>query len=107
MPRPRLCRSVRFQPETTYFKPAGLRIRELEETVLAVEEFEAVRLKDLEGEEQEMAAEKMGISQPTFHRLLSSARKKLADAIVNGKAIKIQGGNFRISGRRRHRRGQR
>ena len=66
-----------------------------------MEEFEAVRLKDLEGFDQEKAAKIMGISQPTFHRLIITARKKLADAIVNGKAIKIEGGNFKLRKRRR------
>ena len=96
MPRPRLCRRVRFQPNITYFKPAGVRMVGLEESILTVDEFEAVRLKDLQGLEQEEAAEKMGISQPTFHRLLLSARKKIADAIVHGKAIKIEGGVYKI-----------
>ena len=94
MPRPRLFRRVGFQPEVTYFKPAGIRMVDLEESILTVDEFEAVRLKDLEGMEQEEAAKKMGISQPTFHRLILSARKKIADAIVNGKAIKIEGGSY-------------
>ena len=97
MPRPRLCRRVLSEPSVTYFKPAGIRMVELEEVILSVDEFEAVRLKDLEGFEQEEAAKKMGISQPTFHRLVSAARKKVADAIVNGKALKIEGGNFRLS----------
>jgi len=83
-------------PETTYFKPAGVPLRELEEVVLTVCEFEAIRLKDLEGLEQEECAKKMDISQPTFFRLLDSARKKIADAIVNGKAIKIEGGVYKI-----------
>ncbi len=96
MVRPRLCRRVRFQPGVTYFKPRGIPLKNLEETILQVDEYEAVRLKDLEGLEQENAARKMGISQPTFHRLVVSARKKIADAIVHGKAIKIEGGNFRI-----------
>jgi len=96
MVRPRLCRRVRFQPDVTYFKPRGIPLRHLEETILNVEEFEAVRLKDLEGLEQEEAAKKMKISQPTFHRLVLSARKKIADAIVNGKAIRIEGGNFKF-----------
>jgi len=94
MPRPRLFRRVWFEPEVTYFKPAGIRMIDLEESILTVDEFEAVRLKDLEGMEQEEAAKKMGISQPTFHRLILSARKKIADAIVNGKAIRIEGGNY-------------
>jgi len=96
MVRPRLCRRVKFNPNTTYFKPRGVPLRKLEEVILNVDEFEAVRLKDLEGLEQEECARKMNISQPTFHRLVLSARKKIAEAIVNGKAIKIEGGNFRI-----------
>jgi len=96
---------VEGEPGSSYFKPAGIRMIDLEEAVLAVDEFEAVRLKDLEGLEQEECAERMGISQPTFHRLILSARKNIADAIVNGKAIKIEGGNFIIrEGIKRHRR---
>ena len=96
MPRPRICRRVKFLPETTYFKPAGVPLRELEEVVLTVDEFEAIRLKDMERLEQEECAKKMKISQPTFFRLLNSARKKIADAIVNGKAIKIEGGIYNL-----------
>lgn len=62
----------------------------LEESILAKDEFEAIRLKDLLNLEQTECAEKMNISQPTFHRLIVSARRKIADAIVNGKAIKIE-----------------
>ncbi len=97
MPRPRLCRRVGFQPGVTYFKPAGVRMVELSESVVSVDEFEAVRLKDLEGLEQEECAKKMNISQPTFHRLVVSSRKKITDALVNGKAIRIEGGNFEIA----------
>jgi len=96
MPRPRLCRRVEVQPDITYFKPAGIRMIDLEESVITVDEFEAVRLKDLLGLEQEECARKMNISQPTFHRLILSARKKIADAIVNGKAIKIEGGVYKM-----------
>lgn len=96
MVRPRLCRRVRFNPNVTYFKPRGIPLVDLEEIILNVEEFEAVRLKDLEGLEQEECAKKMNISQPTFHRLILSARKKIADAIINGKAIKIEGGNYKL-----------
>lgn len=70
---------------------------------LAVDEFEAIRLKDLEGFEQEMAAEKMGISQPTFHRVLESGRKKIADALVKGKAIRIEGGDYVLEDKREFR----
>lgn len=96
MVRPRLCRRVRFNPNITYFKPRGIPLKELEEVILPVDEYEAVRLKDLEGFEQEECAKKMNISQPTFHRLVLSARKKIADAVINGKAIKIEGGNYKI-----------
>ncbi|MCK5300077.1 MAG: DUF134 domain-containing protein [Candidatus Aenigmarchaeota archaeon] len=98
MPRPRRCRRISCCPEVTYFKPAGVRMRFLSENILTVDEFEAVRLKDLESFGQDESAVKMNISQPTFHRLVISARKKIADAIVNGKAIRIDGGNFEFAG---------
>ena len=97
MVRPKRCRKVGFQPNVTYFKPAGIRMSKLEETVISVDEFEAIRLKDFQGFEQEDCAKKMDISQPTFHRLILSARKKVADSIVNGKALRIEGGNFEIA----------
>ena len=87
-------------PGVTYFKPAGIPLRALEEIRLTVEEAEAIRLKDLEGLEQEEGAEKMNISRPTFQRVLASARKKMAEALLNGKAIRIEGGNFEIAHRR-------
>jgi predicted DNA-binding protein (UPF0251 family) len=96
MPRPRRCRRVWFEPNVTYFKPAGVRMIDLEESILTVDEFEAVRLKDLEGLDEGTASKKMNISQPTFNRLVSSARKKIADAIVHGKAIKIFGGPYKV-----------
>ncbi len=96
MPRPRRCRRVGIQPDITYFKPAGVPMRKLEESILSVEEFEAIRLKDLKNLDQDNCAKKMDISQPTFHRLILSAREKIADAIVNGKSIKIEGGNYKI-----------
>jgi predicted DNA-binding protein (UPF0251 family) len=100
MPRPRKRRRVRFRPDVTLFKPEKVKKACLEESILTVDEFEAVRLKDLEGLDQEKAAKKMSISQPTFHRLIRSARKKIADAIVKGKAIKIKGGVYKMVGGR-------
>ena len=100
MPRPPKCRRVDFIPEVTYFKPAGIPLRALEEVRLTVEEAEAIRLKDLEGLEQEEGAGKMNVSRPTFQRVLASARQKVADALLNGKAIRIEGGNFEMSPRR-------
>jgi len=99
MPRPRMCRRVAFNPDITYFKPIGIPMKVLEEVVVQVDEFEAVRLKDLEGLEQEECAKRMNISQPTFHRLVTSARRKIAHALVNGKAIRIEGGNFKFERR--------
>jgi predicted DNA-binding protein (UPF0251 family) len=96
------CRRVAFMPEVTYFKPAGVPARTLEEVRLSVEEAEAIRLKDLEGLEQEECARRMNISRPTFHRVLGAARNKVADALLNGKAIQIQGGNFEMATRRFH-----
>jgi len=93
-------RRVAFIPEITYFKPAGIPLRILEEVRLSVEEAEAIRLKDLEGFEQEECAQRMNISRPTFHRVLGSARSKLADALLGGKAIRIEGGNFEMAMRR-------
>jgi predicted DNA-binding protein (UPF0251 family) len=97
MSRPPKCRRVAFYPDITYFKPAGIPLRVLKEIRLSVEEAEAIRLKDLEDLEQEQAAEKMNISRPTFQRVLESARKKIADALLNGKAIRIDGGNFEVA----------
>jgi len=84
-------------PGVTYFKPAGIPLRSLEEIHLSVEEAEAIHLKDLEGLEQEEAAEIMNISRSTFQRVLSSARKKIADALLNGKALRIAGGNYELA----------
>ena len=94
MPRPRICRRVHCEPGFTYFKPRGVPLTHLESVNLTVDEFEAIRLNDLKGLEQTVAAEKMHISQPTFHRILESARKKVADALINGKAIRIEGGDY-------------
>jgi predicted DNA-binding protein (UPF0251 family) len=97
MPRPYKCRRVEYLPDVTYFKPVGIPLRSLEEVHLSVEEAEALRLKDLNGLEQEPAAERMQISRPTFQRILASARQKVADAILNGKSVRIGGGNFEMA----------
>jgi len=107
MPRPIIPRRVSFSPSATYFKPAGVPLSGLGEAMISFEGLEAVRLCDLEKLSQGEAAEKMGISQPTLHRLLEKARETLADAIVNGKAIRVKGGNYEFSqpfrmGRGRH-----
>ena len=97
MPRPVKCRRIASLPHTTYFKPAGIPMRVLEEVRVTIEEAEAIRLKDLEGLEQEQCAQRMSISRPTYQRVLASARKKFADALLHGKAIRIDGGNFEMA----------
>ncbi len=89
MPRPRLCRRVRFNPNITYFKPQGVPLRLLEMIELTSEEIEALRLKNIKNLDQIKCAKKMNTSQSTFQRILTSAYKKVADALVNAKAIKI------------------
>ncbi len=90
MVRPRLCRNVKFNPQVNYFKPQGIPVRCLEVVQMSLEEMEALRLKNLEGMEQTEAAQKMNTSQSTFARILASANQKTADALINGKAIRIE-----------------
>ena len=92
MPRPCKRKRVRGKPSSFYFKPSGIRKINLDESVLEAVEFEALRLKDFLKLSQIECAEKMEVSQPTFHRVVSSAREKVADAIINGKAIRIENG---------------
>jgi len=89
MPRPRLLRNIEFDPNVTYFKPQGVRMRDLEIVNLTAEELEAYRLRHINDLEQKQAADKMHTSQSTYQRILYSAYKKIADALINGKAIKI------------------
>ena len=96
MPRPRRCRRIFFEPNITFFKPIGIPLIHLEESILTKEELETIRLIDYEGIEQSKAAKKMNISQPTLSRLLQSARKKISDALINGKGIRIKGGDYKM-----------
>lgn len=100
MPRPRHCRRVWQLPQANYYKPRGIPLSVLEEVTLTVDEFEAIRLTDLEGLYQADAAEKMNISRQTLGRILESAHKKIADALVNGKALLIKGGPVEITAAR-------
>ena len=94
MPRPRRYRLVGLEPNTRYFKPRGIPMANLEDVILTVDEIEAIRLADLEGLYQEVAAQHMNISRQTFGRILSSARKKIAEAIIHAKALRIDGGDY-------------
>ena len=89
MARPRLCRKTSFKPDITYFKPQGVPMRHLEVIELTAEEAEALRLKNIKDLDQVDAAKQMKTSQSTFQRILSSAYKKISNAIIEGKAIKI------------------
>lgn len=92
MPRPPKPRCVSYTPEVTFFKPAGIPLRDLDEVVLGIDELEALRLKDLEGLDQEICAQRMNVAQSTLQRILTTARAKLTEAVVKGKAIRIEGG---------------
>ena len=89
MPRPFCKRFVGWQPGVSLFKPAGIPAGELEVVVLSLDEVEALRLADLNGHYQEAASDQMKISRATFARIVESARRKVADALVHGKALQI------------------
>ncbi len=93
--KPRKIRNVLYPPGTLHFKPVGVS-KQSSSVFLTIDEYEAIRLADYEKLKQEEAAKRMNISRPTFTRLIDSARKKISEAIVNGKAIKIEGGSFKF-----------
>lgn len=89
MPRPRLRRKIGFKPGVTYFKPRGIPMTEIDVVTLTSEEIEAYRLRYVSGLDQNESAKKMNTSQSTYQRILTSASEKIADALVNGKALEI------------------
>ena len=90
MTRPKKYRCVRCRPDSTYFKPRAIPLTELEEVAVSMDELEALRLADYEGLYHEDAAGRMEISRQTFGRILSEARRKVAECLVKGKALKIE-----------------
>ena len=100
MPRPICCRRVSGEPPSKFFKPRGIPLSMLEAVTMTVDEYEAVRLADLEGLYQEDAAKQMGVSRQTFGRIVESAHKKIAEALVNGKALEINGGEIEMVSQR-------
>jgi predicted DNA-binding protein (UPF0251 family) len=100
MPRPVKYRCVESIPRVRFFQPVGVPSGSWEEVVLSIEEAEAIRLKDLEGLGQEEGAQRMHISRPTFQRVLEAGRRKAAEALTLGKAIRVDGGNFEMARRR-------
>jgi len=103
MPRPRCPRRVAAPPRCLYFKPAGVPVSRLEEVALSVDELEALRLADLEGLYQDDAAARMGVSRPTFARIVEASRRKVAEALVHGRALRIGGGPVAFVGQRQFR----
>ncbi|MEW6088181.1 MAG: DUF134 domain-containing protein [bacterium] len=101
MTRPFKCRCIKSEPQIGYFKPRGIPLTSLEEVNLTLDEFEAIRLADLEGLYQEEAAEKMKVSRQTFGNIINSAHNKIAEAIINAKAIKIEGGVYKMTNMRK------
>lgn len=89
MARPKCKRNIKCLANASFYKPAGIPLRELQDVVIEKDEMEALRLADKEGMYHEDAARSMGISRQTFGRIVSSARRKIADALINGKAIRI------------------
>ena len=96
MSRPKCCRRIVKTPDNNYFKPKGIPSSELEKITLTLDEFEAIRLADFNEMYQEEAAGQMAVSRQTFGRIIESAHKKVADALINGKALKIEGGEVEI-----------
>jgi len=90
MARPMKCRCIKCRPHSCYFKPRGIPLTALEEVSLRLDELEAIRLADYQGLYHEEAAAKMEISRATFGRVLDEARRKVAEAILQGKALKIE-----------------
>jgi predicted DNA-binding protein (UPF0251 family) len=101
--RPPCPRRVKAPPRCSYFKPAGVPVSHLEQVTLTLDEFEALRLADLEGLYQDRAAVRMGVSRATFARIVEGARHKVAQALVHGQALRIEGGPVAIRGQRRFR----
>ena len=101
MVRPRKDRIVKFNPGVSYFKPRGIPMFDLEEVGLTIDEREAIRLADLLDLSHEEAGRRMGVSRATFGRIIKQARKTIADAMINGKAINIEGGNYKILNKER------
>ncbi len=96
MSRPKKPRFVDFNPEVIYFKPRGIPLSILEEEILAMDEIEALRLRYDQNLDQTQAAEKMKVSQSTFQRILTSAFQKITRALIKGKALRIEGGDYQM-----------
>lgn len=97
MPRPKQNRKIDSPPLMIGYKPFGIPKSELETVIIAIDEYESIRLLDYEGLMQEQAAERMNISRPTLTRIYENARKLIAKAFVEGKILQIEGGNIEFN----------
>jgi predicted DNA-binding protein (UPF0251 family) len=100
MARPCKCRRIGFQPDITYYKPAGIPLSSLQTIMITFDEMEAIRLADLEKMYQEEAAVKMSVSRQTFGNIINRAHNKIAQALIIGKSIRIEGGNVQMTKRK-------
>jgi uncharacterized protein len=96
MPRPRKCRKVCCLPKSTLFGPLNTADRDINTIVMTIDEYETIRLIDLEGMMQEECAEKMDVARTTVQRIYNDARLKLAKSLVNGDILKIEGGDYKL-----------
>lgn len=97
MPRPKCCRQIFAMPEKIRFQPEGVKASIFVEVLLNLDEYEAIRLADLEGLYQAQAAARMNVSRQTFGRIIEVAHRKVADVLVNGKVLRIDGGSVSTS----------
>jgi len=96
MGRPQKNRIIEFPPNHSYFKPRGIPMYDLKEVTLTFDAIESIRLADLLGMTHEEAGRQMGVSRATFGRIVENARGLIAEALIEGKAIKVEGGNYRM-----------
>ncbi|MGQ4910972.1 MAG: DUF134 domain-containing protein [Candidatus Thorarchaeota archaeon] len=97
MPRKKRRRTVTKEPPVSVYKPAGIPAKDLEEILVSIDEFEAIKLADFEGLSQRDASAVMGVSQPTFNRILSAGRSKVAEGLVQGCVLRIEGGRYMLA----------
>lgn len=96
MPRPRKFRKVCCMPDIDKFGPLGSVVDGKESVIMSVDEYETIRLIDLEGLTQEECGEEMQVARTTVQGIYQTARKKIADSLVNGKILKIEGGHYKL-----------
>lgn len=99
MARPRKCRKVCCLPECSRFGPLDSMVDEEQYVTMTVDEYETIRLIDLEGLTQEECSNQMNVARTTVQSIYNDARKKIAESVVNGKVLKIEGGDYQLCDR--------